>query len=54
MKVTIIAPDLLEALKTLAEQADEDTPQEYRSKHFKHALDEAYATIRRAENESGS
>jgi hypothetical protein len=31
-------PDLLEALESLADQADEDCPAEYRSRHFIEAL----------------
>jgi hypothetical protein len=42
------APELLEALRTLAEQADEDCPAQYRSRHFAEALETAYAIISRA------
>lgn len=36
---------LLRALINLAEQADEDTPLEYRSEHFKEALTDAVYLI---------
>jgi hypothetical protein len=39
------APALLEALKSLAGQADEDCPAEYRSRHFIEALDTARELI---------
>jgi hypothetical protein len=42
------APRLLEALITLAEQADEDCPAEYRTRHFAEALEQAYAVIAEA------
>jgi len=43
------APDLLEALKNLAEQADEDCPAERRSRHFRDALEQAFAVIATAD-----
>ena len=43
-----LAPDLLQALQTLAEQADEDCPAHYRSRHFAEALETAYAVVSRA------
>ena len=46
-----IAPELLEALQTLAEQADEDCPAQYRSRHFAEALESAYAIISRARDD---
>ena len=46
-----IAPELLQALQTLAEQADEDCPAHYRSRHFAEALETAYAIISRARAE---
>lgn len=42
------APELLEALETLAEQADGDCPAQYRSRHFAEALETAYSVISRA------
>ena len=39
---------LLMALKELAEQADDDCPAEYRSRHFSHALEQANAVIAEA------
>jgi aminoglycoside phosphotransferase len=42
------APNLLEALKTLAEQADEDCPAGYRTRHFTDALGQAHAVIAEA------
>lgn len=42
------APELLEALQTLADQVDEDCPAEYRSRHFTEALETAYAVIDKA------
>ena len=35
------APDVLQALESLADQADEDCPAEYRSRHFIEALADA-------------
>jgi hypothetical protein len=35
------APDLLATLKVLADQADEDCPAEYRTEHFREALQNA-------------
>jgi len=42
------APELLEALQTLAEQAEEDCPAEYRTRHFVDALEQAHAVIAEA------
>lgn len=42
------APRLLEALRDLAEQADEDCPAEYRSRHFTEALEQANTVIAQA------
>ncbi len=42
------APNLLEALKNLAEQADEDCPAGYRTRHFTDALGQAHAVIAEA------
>jgi hypothetical protein len=39
--VAVVAPDLLAALESLAEQADEDCPAEYRTRHFIEALQTA-------------
>jgi aminoglycoside phosphotransferase len=41
-------PELLEALTTLAEQADEDCPAEIRTRHFADALEQAHAAIAKA------
>jgi hypothetical protein len=38
-------PELLEALQTLAEQADEDCPAQYRTRHFAEALQQAHTVI---------
>jgi hypothetical protein len=46
-----VEPDLLEALRCLAEQADEDCPAEYRTRHFTDALEQAHATIAEATTE---
>jgi hypothetical protein len=43
------APNLLTALKSLADQADEDCPEEHRSRHFRDALEQARDTISEAE-----
>ncbi|AWM37046.1 hypothetical protein GobsT_50480 [Gemmata obscuriglobus] len=45
---------LLAALEILAEQADEDCPAEYRSDHFREALNEAFAAIEEVANESSA
>lgn len=42
------APDLLEALKQLACEADEDMPAEYRTDSFRAALDAAFEAIAKA------
>lgn len=42
------AHELLEVLKTLAEQADEDCPAACRTRHFAEALEAAYAAIAKA------
>jgi len=42
------APKLLEALKAMAEQAAEDCPTEYRSRHFSDALEQANTVIAEA------
>ncbi len=47
------APKLLTALESLADQADEDCPEEHRSRHFKDALEDARATIAEATREHG-
>lgn len=39
------APKLLAALKDLADHADEDCPQEYRSRHFVEALERARGVL---------
>jgi aminoglycoside phosphotransferase len=41
-------PELLEALQTLAKQADEDCPAQYRTRHFTDALEQAQAVIAEA------
>jgi hypothetical protein len=41
-------PDLLNALQFLAEQADEDCPAQYRTRHFADALEQAHAVIAKA------
>jgi hypothetical protein len=43
------APNLLQALKHLVMQADEDTPSEYRTNSFRAALDAAWNVISKAE-----
>ncbi len=40
-QLIVAAPAMLEALQSLADQADEDCPAEYRSRHFIDALDHA-------------
>lgn len=47
-KLIVAAPKLLEALKAMAEQADQDCPHECRSRHFTDAIEQAYAAIRAA------
>lgn len=44
-KAEEIIDELLSALSSLADQADEDCPAEYRSKHFRLALEEAYILL---------
>ena len=44
-RVCKAAPELLAALKSLADQADEDCPLEYRSRHFIEALETARAIV---------
>ena len=44
-----LAPELLEALRNLAEQADEDCPAESRTRHFRDALEQAFAVIATAD-----
>ena len=39
--------ELVNALASLAEQADQDCPAEYRSRHFKTALEDAFALVNR-------
>lgn len=41
--------ELVDALETLAVQADEDCPSEYRSRHFRAALDVAFELLNRVE-----
>jgi len=48
MRVMVAAPKLLEALQALAEQADQDCPGEYRSRHFDDALELANTVIAEA------
>ena len=43
-------PGLLEALETLADQADEDCPREHRTRHFMDALEDARNLIDRAKS----
>jgi hypothetical protein len=45
------APDLLEALKQLACEANEDMPTEYRTDSFKAALEAAWGAICKADGE---
>lgn len=45
MALTPREAKLLDALQTLAEQADEDLPHEYRTRHFESALQDAYDLI---------
>lgn len=47
-RLQIAAPALLDALIDLAEQADEDCPAEYRSRHLSNALEQANAVIAEA------
>ena len=42
------ASELLDALQTLAEQADQDCPAEYRTRHFVDALEQAHVVIAKA------
>ena len=44
-QLIVAAPALLAALRTLAEQADEDCPAEYRTRHFTYALEQARTSI---------
>lgn len=44
---------LLDALETLAEQADEDMPVEYRTRHFESALQDAYDLINHIFSQEG-
>jgi hypothetical protein len=46
------APDLLEVLKWLACEADEDMPSEYRTDSFRAALDAAWDAVSKAEGEA--
>jgi hypothetical protein len=46
-------PQLLETLEYLANQADEDCPQEYRSRHFIDALDTARTIVVKARTAHG-
>lgn len=41
MNKNITKKELVDALSNMVTQADEDTPQSYRSEHFINALDEA-------------
>lgn len=45
------APDLLEALKQLACEADEDMPADYRTDSFRAALEAAWDAITKADGE---
>ena len=42
------AAELQDVLQTFAEQADQDCPAEYRTRHFAEALEQAHATIAKA------
>jgi hypothetical protein len=44
-QVIVAAPALLAALRTLAQQADEDCPAEYRTRHFTDAIEQAHTAI---------
>jgi hypothetical protein len=44
-QVIVAAPALLAALRTLAQQADEDCPAEYRTRHFTDALEQAHTAV---------
>ena len=48
LRVMHTGQKLLAALKALAEQADEDCPAEYRTRHFTDALEQAHAAIAEA------
>lgn len=50
--VNDLAADLLEALKQLACEADEDMPTEYRTDSFKSALEAAWDAIAKADGEN--
>lgn len=47
-KLIASAPELLFALQELAQQADEDCPQDSRTEHFHEALREAEAALQKA------
>lgn len=42
--------ELLAILENLAQQADEDCPQEYRTEHLKTALEDAFDVIEKLRN----
>ena len=48
MLLMAAAPKVLEALKAVAEQADQDCPPEYRSRHFSDALAQANTVLAEA------
>ena len=48
LRVMHVGPRLLDALNALAEQADQDCPAEYRSRHFSDALEQANIVIAEA------
>ena len=46
VRLATAAPRLLESLRSLAEQADEDCPAEHRTRHFTDAIEQAHTVIR--------
>jgi hypothetical protein len=46
VRLATAAPRLLESLRSLAEQADEDCPPEHRTRHFTDAIEQAHTVIR--------
>lgn len=53
MALTPREAKLLDALQTLAEQADEDLPEEMRTRHFEAALQDAYDLVNHVCTEEG-
>lgn len=53
MALTKREAELLDVLQTLAEQADEDLPEQMRTRHFEAALQDAYDIINHICTEEG-